>query len=77
MVCVLRELLGEFVMSSCEKCWCDADRDGYCRGFDGKAESYHALLKERDGNGVRCTPEEQAGPLSESNKCMNRISMVA
>lgn len=47
-------------MSTCEKCWIDANRVALFSGSN-VSDEYRRLLDERRGK-RRCTPEEQAGP---------------
>ena len=59
-------------MPACEKCWRDSQGVSMY-GADGVSE-YRRLLRERDVDGKRCTPEEQAGPdATECPEC-NRMT---
>ena len=70
MVCVLWQLLGAFVVSSCEKCW----RDG--SGYHSYRDDYEELIKRRNGMTERhCTPEEQAGPDSTECPACKRMTV--
>lgn len=60
------------LMSSCEKCWSDAQfTSSYTRQYS-VAEEYQRLMAERADHS--CTPEEQAGP--EAKKCPTCGRMV-
>ena len=52
-------------MPSCEKCWSDSRFAAF--STEG---AYRKLVAERDAAGIRCTPEQQAGPdATRCEKC--------
>lgn len=54
-------------MSSCEKCW----RDAQSNAAGCVSDEYHRLIRERADH--PCTPEEQAGPdAGECFECKRR-----
>ncbi len=49
-------------MAACEKCWSDAYLHSAMR-VTFQVDEYQRLVREREANGIVCTPEEQCGDL--------------
>ncbi len=60
-------------MSSCEKCWTRAKIRHLGDRSKSITDHYYDIMREVQGTGPHCTPEEQAGQFwDEEKQCDSR-----